>query len=195
MLTEGFKNWFIDYVGKNYGYNVETSTEWQLTEEEINTLYKKLYKEYGIDNIYLSSYYCKTCEEHHGDKKYHLDYEELLDLTKEEVLKTINREHWSENDIQEEIDKINKIKEVVKNIKKKENAVLKREAYVFYNDFKRTVRGEIGNYNFVLVEKEFFNKVYNLEEEEINQYIDKWIARIDVVEEWSEEKKYILYEI
>lgn len=193
MVNEDFIKEYIQLAGQNYGYNIETSTSRQLTEAEIDLIYKGLFEEYGIDNIIFSSYFCETCKGHDETEPYHLDYENLLDLTKEENMKSINKEAWGKERIQEVISGIQFVREKINGLKKNKNADLKKEAYIFYNLLQRVVNGQEGQNNFVFVEKKYFESIYSLGEKKVNDLIDEWRARLDIVDKLENERKYQLH--
>ena len=68
-----FIKWFVDYAGKNYGYNIETSTKKKIPLSIINKIYQELYTQWGINDLNLSSHYCNTCHKHDKDYPYHFD--------------------------------------------------------------------------------------------------------------------------
>lgn len=195
MMTKEFVQWFVDYAGQNYGYNIETATKWLLTPEELNYLAKEVYKKYGIDDLLLSSHFCSTCQGHDAERPYHLDAEWILDLTKKEQRDKLNRTSWTDEAIEKELEKKRTIDERLNGVKKDEHAEGRRDAYAFYNLFWRVVEGMEQNYNFMLVQKDFFQMMYALKEEKINTFLDEWIARIDVVDTVDGEIPYQLYEM
>lgn len=194
-MTNEFAQWFIDYAGQNYGYAVETSTNWLLTTDELHTLTKEIYKKYGVDNLVLYSHYCHTCKSYDGEKPYHLDTEFFLDLTRKENVDLLNRTVWTDEDIEKELEKKKKVEDILKDVEKDVHADTLREAYVFYNLFSRVVEGREQTYNFMLVQKEFFHAMYELNDKKINSYLDTWMARIDIVDALEDGKPYQLYEI
>lgn len=64
-------------------------------------------------------------------KPYHLDFENVLDLTKKENLDVINRDFWTEEKIQEEINKIKKFREKFIEFEKKTKCGFKKRSICF----------------------------------------------------------------
>ena len=189
---DGFIKWFVDYAGKNYGYNVETSTKIQIPEYIIDEIYKELYIQWGINDLNLSSHYCNTCYKHDKDYPYHFDVNIVTNVDSPNF---VRNEYWEDEDIFENRKLYNYIQEKLKGLIPIENAIINRNAYVFYNLLWRVKEGFESGYNSILVKTEYLNYIKGLNINEINERIkeleDKGFI-IKVVNVNSKEN-YILY--
>ena len=189
---DGFIKWFVDYAGKNYGYNVETSTKIQIPEYIIDEIYKELYIQWGINDLNLSSHYCNTCYKHDKDYPYHFDVNIVTNVDNPNF---VRNEYWEDEDIFENRKLYNYIQEKLKGLIPIENAIINRNAYVFYNLLWRVKEGFESGYNSILVKTEYLNYIKGLNINEINERIkeleDKGFI-IKVVNVNSKEN-YILY--
>ena len=170
MNKQEFITWGIDNFGKNYGYSAETSTEEQVTKDMLHEIYRGLYQKYAIKDIYLVSNHCSTCYDKHPDKPFHLDNLTIFERSVEE---------------RAEVDAA--IKGVIPN----DNAEVLREAYSFIKVLERAAWGLERSKN-LLVKKSYLEVVSSLQEEDINQVLDKYKTNFKVVDELEDQRDYQL---
>ena len=189
---DGFIKWFVDYAGKNYGYNVETSTRIQIPEYIIDEIYKELYIQWGINDLNLSSHYCNTCHKHDKDYPYHFDVNIVTNVDSPNF---VRNEYWEDEDIFENRKLYNYIQEKLKGLTPIENAIINRNAYVFYNLLWRVKEGFESCYNSILVEKDYLLFIENLGIEEINERINEYKDERIVIEadKIDDKERYCLY--
>ncbi|MDA1675372.1 hypothetical protein [Bacillus cereus group sp. TH152-1LC] len=170
MNLDTFKEWAIDNFGQNYGYNAETSTEIQIPKETIQDIYKGLYQKYAINDLYIVSGHCTTCEENNPNTPYHLDTFKV----------------WRQDDkLQKEV------QEVLAGIVPNDNARLLREAYSFSNLVVRAAEG-LEEAKHVLVEKDFFNHILELNEKAIDDVMQKYTDTVVPVDSVNSGYHYCL---
>ena len=192
---DGFIKWFVDYAGKNYGYNVETSTRIQIPEYIIDEIYKELYIQWGINELNLSSHYCNTCNKHDKDYPYHFDVNIVTNVDSPNF---VRNEYWEDEDIFENRKLYNYIQEKLKGLTPIENAIINRDAYVFYNLLWRIKEGFESGYNSILVKTEYLNYIKGLNINEINKRIKeleskKVIIEVNSFDNVNNKENYLLY--
>jgi len=192
---DGFIKWFVDYAGKNYGYNVETSTRIQISEYIIDEIYKELYIQWGINDLNLSSHYCNTCNKHDKDYPYHFDVNMVTNVDRPNFERN---KYWEDEDIFENRKLYNYIQEKLKGLTPIENAIINRNAYVFYNLLWRIKEGFESGYNSILVKTEYLNYIKGLNINEINERIKeleskKVIIEVNKFNNVNSKENYLLY--
>ena len=192
---DGFIKWFVDYAGKNYGYNVETSTRIQIPEYIIDEIYKELYIQWGINDLNLSSHYCNTCHKHDKDYPYHFDVNIVTNVDNPNF---VRNEYWEDEDIFENRKLYNYIQEKLKGLIPIGNAIINRNAYVFYNLLWRIKEGMEGNFNSILVKTEYLNYIKGLNINEIKERIKEMedrgvIIKVDKFDNVNSKENYLLY--
>jgi len=192
---DGFIKWFVDYAGKNYGYNVETSTRIQIPEYIIDEIYKELYIQWGINELNLSSHYCNTCNKHDKDYPYHFDVNIVTNVDSPNF---VRNEYWEDEDIFENRKLYNYIQEKLKGLTPIENAIINRDVYVFYNLLWRIKEGFHSGYNSILVKTEYLNYIKGLNINEINKRIKeleskKVIIEVNSFDNVNNKENYLLY--
>jgi len=192
---DGFIKWFVDYAGKNYGYNVETSTKIQIPEYIIDEIYKELYIQWGINDLNLSSHYCNTCYKHDKDYPYHFDVNIVTNVDNPNF---VRNEYWEDEDIFENRKLYNYIQEKLERLIQNENAIINRDVYVFYNLLWRVKEGFESGYNSILVKTEYLNYIKGLNINEINERIKeleskKAIIEVDSFDNINNKENYLLY--
>ena len=192
---DGFIKWFVDYAGKNYGYNVETSTRIQIPEYIIDEIYKELYIQWGINDLNLSSHYCNTCNKHDKDYPYHFDVNMVTNVDRPNFERN---KYWEDEDIFENRKLYNYIQEKLKGLTPIENAIINRNAYVFYNLLWRIKEGFESGYNSILVKTEYLNYIKGLNINEINERIKeleskKVIIEVNKFNNVNSKENYLLY--
>ena len=192
---DGFIKWFVDYAGKNYGYNVETSTRIQIPEYIIDEIYKELYIQWGINDLNLSSHYCNTCNKHDKNYPYHFDVNMVTNVDSPNFERN---KYWEDEDIFENRKLYNYIQEKLKGLTPIENAIINRNAYVFYNLLWRIKEGFESGYNSILVKTEYLNYIKGLNINEINERIKeleskKVIIEVNKFNNVNSKENYLLY--
>jgi len=192
---DGFIKWFVDYAGKNYGYNVETSTRIQIPEYIIDEIYKELYIQWGINDLNLSSHYCNTCYKYDKDYPYHFDVNIVTNVDSPNF---VRNKYWEDEDIFENRKLYNYIQEKLKGLIPIGNAIINRNAYVFYNLLWRIKEGMEGNFNSILVKTEYLNYIKGLNINEIKERIKEMedrgvIIKVDKFDNVNSKENYLLY--
>jgi hypothetical protein len=169
---ENFIEWFAKRAGENYGYNVETSTEKQIRKEEMNQIYQLLWRDYGINDLYLISEFCEHCKGYNEKTPYHLDTNTLLNLRDEQNLNRLNKNVWTEQRINEELEKWDEIQNAIKAITPKKDAFFRKEAHYVANIIRRTKAG-LEHLNSVEVQKDFVEMMNALNDSRINKILEE----------------------
>lgn len=182
-----FINQFVDMAGKNYGYEIETSTETQIPDDVLDEIYRQMWIQYGINDIKLYSSYCDTCFGYHPDRSFHLGWETVF--SPDVKLGAA----WTEKRLKENRDNWNHIQSVIKDLNLRENAVEIREAFSLLNVAERTKLG-YESYPNIKIVKSVLDEIYALNHEELTEKFNKLKGFIIEVDELENGHDYTLTE-
>jgi len=184
-----FIKWFVDYAGKNYGYNIETSTKKKIPLSIINKIYQELYTQWGINDLFITSHFCETCKGYDKNFPYHFDAIRVIDVDGADFKKT---KYWDDEDIKENRKQFNFIQKKIKRLKMNDNAIVIREAYKFYNLVIRIKRG-YETMRFIRVKSSYYDYIISLNIKEISDCLYDCGSKIFIVGDGKLENNYELF--
>lgn len=180
---EGNWNEFVEkmvhQIGQNYGYSNEISTKEQVPQEVVDEMYRGLWKHYAIDNVHIISFYCETCVGYHKETPFHFDANTLLNVKDEKVLLSLNRNAWTDENIQEVETELNTIQNAIQGINPDAFAKEKRKAYGVIVELSR-IANEVSSAKGMKIQKEFYESIRALPYEDVQKRFDEYTSLYQV---------------
>lgn len=152
-------------IGENHGYSVECSTQEALPQEVIQEIYRRIWRDYAIKDIHITSFHCETCEERDKNRPYHMDTNSILDPKEHDL------SHWELHRLQEMKTYVEEVEESIKDTITSPDAEDRNRAFKIYNVLYR-IKDNRGYYSFVQIDKAFYSKMRALQIPKIEELLN-----------------------